>query len=352
MPFAAPFLRLTLLLMPALAAQSQTLAEPAAGAPPKETIAAERLIPPAIKYIDIYGTYPRSEAQKNNEGWVQLGYMVDVKGKPFEVTVVDSSGNKAFEDAAVKALEYSRIEPGTLDGLPVESASELKVIFVLNGGAKGANRSFIRAYDALMNAIKASNRSAADAAMNALTVTNLYEDAYVGLASFQYARVWGDDSQQLKGLQRAVAREHIAHYLSKPEFEGALLQILKLDLKYHQYAEAITTWNDLRNAGIDARMAGQMKPLFDQLNRLRSDTTAYDIRAAMPGGTWHIQLFKKHFRARVVAGHISDVKLRCAKGFLRFEFDPDLEYDVESKYGGCGMELDGNPGSEFILTQF
>jgi hypothetical protein len=92
--------------------------------------------------------------------------------------------------------------------------------------------------------------------------------------------------------------------------------------------------------------------VIDQITKLRSDDGRYDVSGSMPEGSWNLLLLKKHFRARVVDGHISAVKLRCAKGFVRFAFDPDLEYKVETKYGDCSLGLEGDRGTQFTLTQF
>jgi hypothetical protein len=46
------------------------------------------------------------------------------------------------------------------------------------------------------------------------------------------------------------------------------------------------------------------------------------------------------------------VALRCGKGFVRFAFDPQVQYHVDSNYGKCQMELDGDRGTRFTLTQF
>jgi hypothetical protein len=45
------------------------------------------------------------------------------------------------------------------------------------------------------------------------------------------------------------------------------------------------------------------------------------------------------------------VKLRCSKGFVRFVFDPALEYQLNPKFGNCELVLDGAPGTQFTLTQ-
>jgi TonB family protein len=216
------------LVLPA-AAPSQTLPDEGAGTRAEKSIYAEVLVPPRLTIDKKIDPYPSRAVRENHEGWTHLGFMVDTNGKPFEVTVIDSSGDKDLDTAAVRTLERAKITPGTLNGHPVESASEFTFTFLIMGGVNGAALEFRGWYYDLMKAIKAKNRAAADAAMTRITVTNLYEDAYFGLASFQYAQLWGDESQQLKGLQRTIANQPSGHYLSKPDLDAAFVEIIRLD---------------------------------------------------------------------------------------------------------------------------
>ena len=289
------------------------------------------------------------------EGWVELGFMVDRSGKPFEITIIRSTGNKMFEKVATRAVERSTFEPGSQDGTPIESGSELKYKFVnLNlADNPGATVEFVRAYEAVMKAIVADDRPAADAAMAKLRVTNLYEDAYLGLATYGYASKWGDESQRLAGLRRAIAEEDVAYYLPRDLFRSALLASITLELNARDYAGAITTWKRLEKLSIEKSTEAQLRPVIEQLESLRSDGTAYPVSGLMtPEGQWHFHLFKRHFQALIGTGYISQVKLRCSKGYVFFAFDPKLEYEVASKYGDCWIELDGSPGTEFELIQF
>lgn len=341
---------------------AMTLLSPAAvsGEPPPdqgagvargESIAIEVLVSPHVKSIDLAGHYPLAELRMNHEGWVQVGFMVDASGKPFEVTVVDSTGNKAFEAAAVQAVEHAKLEPGKLNGQPIESATQMKFKYSLDS-TQGASRQFIAGYRHLISAIKANDRMAADAAMKELEVTNLYEDAYFGLANYQYARLWADEPTQLKYLIRAVAEEHTAQYLPTREFSYALVQIIRLQINARYFGEALKSWDDLQKVTGDSSLKGQIKPAIDQLKKIRSDDSEYEVPGSMPDGSWNLSLFKKHFRAKVTDGHISDVKLRCEKGFVRFAFDSALQYTVAAKYGECSLELEGDRETRFTLTQF
>jgi TonB family protein len=286
------------------------------------------------------------------EGWVTLGLMVDANGKPFEVTIIRSTGDKIFERTAKRAVEHSIFEPGSLNGKPIESGTEVKYKFETVPPSTGATRAFIDAYKSLMAAVDAGDRPAADTAMNKLKVTNLYEDAYAGIATYTYATKWGDASQQLAGLRRAIAEEKDARYLPKDVFRSALLGCIKLELTAREYAEAMITWHHLEKMGIDTDTTAVLKPIIAKLEKIRSDATRYEVPGQMPEGTWHLHLFKQHFQAAVSEGYISQVKLRCDKRYVFFAFDPTLQYQVADGAGKCAIELDGAPGTTFKLIQF
>ena len=292
------------------------------------------------------------ELLEGNEGWVTLGLMVDPSGKPYEVTVISSTGNRTFERVATKAIEQSTFEPASLNGKPIESGYELKYKFV-NGKTpySGAKPEFVSAYRALLAAINAGDQAAADAAMKNLKITNLYEDAYFGLATYDYASKWGDESQQLAGLRRAIAGEDRAQYLPVDTFRSALLACMKAELKARLYAEAMDTWNRLEKSGVANNTAAQLKPIIEQLEKLRSDDSAYAVHGQMPEGRWYLHLFKRHFQIVVREGSLSDVRLRCDRRYVFFAFDPTLTYQVANKDGSCSIELEGTPGTRFDLVQ-
>jgi TonB family protein len=187
---------------------------------PPERTPIELFSAPHAKKIDME-SFPLSEL--GNEGWVELAFMVDTNGKPFEVTVIRSTGNPTFEKVAVKSIEHSKFEPGKLNGAPVESGFEMKYRF-LNPPphqSSGANPAFVKSYKTLIAAVNSGDQAVADEAMQKLTITNLYEDAYFGIATYEYASKYGDEGQQLEGLRRAIAREDDARYLPRDLFRCA-----------------------------------------------------------------------------------------------------------------------------------
>jgi TonB family protein len=249
-------------------------------------------VPPTpMKKVD--AVYPLGGAAQLQESTVELTMTIDVKGKAHDIKVTHSTGSKAFDYAAVQALERWTFAPATQDGQPVEAPYQLRYAFLVNtrdmeqnsGGARltnvqrGSSRDFSTAYSALQKAVQVRDRATADAALARLQITNQYEEASYGLAAYQYAAVWGDPAQQIEALRRAVSPDNAAqdfsygvrnpdefeHYLPVEIWKTALLTLLQLDIKARSYAEALQIWGRLQKAGIKPELAAKLAPVMEQI---------------------------------------------------------------------------------------
>jgi TonB family protein len=292
---------------------------------------------------------PGYPAFQSTEGWVIVSAMVDPQGKAFEVGVERSTGNKDFERVAVEAMGQATFYPGTIGGKPIESVIEGKYVFTIPNYTPGARLHFIDAYKSLHSAVKANDHAAADAAIQKLQVTTLYEDTYYWLAQYEYAALWGNESQQEIALWRTIGGDE---YLRPEERRTILLTNFKLQVRKHDYFQALKMWDSLRAAGVDREITAKIKPILDQIEQIRTGPSSYEMSGIIgEDGDWGVHLFKRHFRADVAEGVISKVKLRCSKGFVSFAFDPNLQYEVQDKYGDCRLSVEGTPGTRFQLFQ-
>ena len=296
--------------------------------------------------------YPIGERFDENEGWVNLHFMVAPDGKPYEITVGDSTGNKRFEEIAVKTAQDWQFDPATINGVPIDAGYAIKVTFRMTDAAKGASSDFVSAYRKVMRAVQAKDRAAADAAMSKLKVTNLYEDAYINIARFSYAVVWQDKAQQLAALTRAIAHEESASYLPKDVFRKALVGMLQLQAEAQDYAGLLATWKTANDAGVDKETLSYWEPIIAKVHALKKDSRAYAVTGTVGSdSSWDYTLFKNNFKIEVASGHIAEIKLRCEKQYVFFKFDPTMLYTINERYGSCEMEAIGDPGTHFTLIQ-
>jgi TonB family protein len=297
-------------------------------------------------------SYPESERQTGDEGWVIVNLMIDPKGKPYEATVADSTGNRVFEKAALAAVDKWRFEPASKGGTPIDAGANVKLEFRLTGDS-AASEQFVKIYKQVLKAVEAGDREHADSRLALLTTSthNLYEDAYRAIATYTYYRKWGTDAQQLSALRRAIAGERSARYLPKGVFASALQAQLALEIRTQDYARALRTWETLNDVGLDAATRANLQKSIDQIQALRTDDKAYAVPGEIANTSWYYELLKQRFQIEVAAGAIAEVKLRCDQQYILFRFDPQLQYTISGNDSGCSMELIGDPGTKFRLIQ-
>lgn len=295
-------------------------------------------------------SYPAAQRDNGAEGWVILNMMVDPEGKPYEATVVESTGNAALNKVALEGVKAWRFEPATMDGKPIDASFNQKVTFLLTGET-GARDGFVLSYKQLLTAIDKGDRERADQRLSELKPRNLYEDGYCGLAYYRYYRKWGTAEQQLNAIRRAIAGEQTAHYLDKDTFTSAQLSAFALEIQTHDYARALMTWWDLREKLDPARRAALQKSI-DQIETLRTNDEAYEVTGEITAGTsWNYMLLKRRFQIEVASGAIAEIKLRCSYQYISLRFDSQLQYAISGANRICGMEVVGDPGTKFRLVQ-
>ena len=308
--------------------------------------------------------YPWNALRKSREGWVRLHFMVDTGGRAYEIAVTDSVGDSVFQRAAVRALEESTFLPARLDGKAIDAGHSIYYNFERRRDAR-ARRWFARTHKLTMEAIQAGNRQEADRLLSQLMsvsdrnwsirkmgVHNLVEDAYFHIAMYTYHAKWGDQRQQLDALDRAV--RHVAAQRRVPELLYLSLHQVRFRLlvEARDYRRAIETYEMIAEHLVDEAVLIPMRESVEQLEVLRLDDSTYSV----PGDfgdrfTWSFSLFKDEFLFEDVAGRVEEIKLRCARKFLFHRFEADVRYQVKQDYHPCHLELIGDPGTTFTLTQ-
>lgn len=345
-------LGLALLAASAQASEADVESEDASQ-PSDDTIPLELYTPPLRKELAT-PVYPQIALSQNREGWVRLEFMVDPNGEPYEIVVSRSMGHEQFEKAAIRALKRSAFEPARVDGKPADAGHSQQYVFRLEGGSKGAARWFVRIYKAAMRVIAEGDRDKADqyiASLEEQTRRNLYEDAYLHVAKYNYYSKWGDKRQQLEALDRAVAHEFGEKNLPEDLFVNCQRARFMLLVNTQDYERALRTNVLLRGYDLDEAVVAALDTVVERINALRLDDRAYTVPGDFGDQTsWSYNLFKDEFFIQAVEGDVAEVKLRCRRGYVFFRFEPDIKYKVDGN-DRCHLQLVGNPGTTFTLTQ-
>ena len=344
-----------LLVLPTLAEETARSPSDAKGDSEKDpdAVALELYTPPHSLSRSV-PKYPGSALRRGYEGWVRLHFMVDPNGKPYEIAVTESAGDDVFHRAALRALEKSTFVPARLDGQPLDAGHFFYYHFEFNSGV-GVRSRFAGFYKSLMNAIEEGNRETADTRLGQLAAgksLNLSEDAYLHVAKFSYYAKWGDKQQQLEALDRAVGHGTAETRLPEELYVSLQRARFLLLVETQDFHRALKTFKTLTEYDLEEPVLAALQTVVDKVKAVRLDDSAY----AVPGDfgdhfAWSYHLFKDEFLFEDVEGEIEEIKLRCARDYVFFRFDPDIQYKTGRDQQPCHLQLIGDPGTTFNLIQ-
>ncbi len=110
----------------------QAPAPVAAAAPPAQAApAADTHLPTPIPGQNPPPEYPPSAMRRNETGHVLLRVQVDASGKPKDIDVVERSGTRALDRAAVDAVKQWHFTPAQQNGQPVAASVDIPFDFAL-----------------------------------------------------------------------------------------------------------------------------------------------------------------------------------------------------------------------------
>ena len=135
--------------------------------------------------------FPKSELKRGHEGWVMLDFSVDESGHVVDPSVSDSSGNDAFNEAALEAARDWSFDAEK------ERQSSVLVNFVFGEKRIRLSKKFANRYAKIQKAVDSGElKVAADrlAIMREQKRLNASEQAYSYLAEGRIAGERGDEA--------------------------------------------------------------------------------------------------------------------------------------------------------------
>ncbi len=323
-----------------------------AQAAPAELI--ETFTPPVVSKPRV-PKYPKTQQALGQEGWVRLNYMVNPQGIPYDVTVVSSSSESAFAKAASRAVRQTVYEPANLNGRAIDAGLSAFIIFQLVGGGDGATRNFVNLYKSFFKHLEQERLDKAEKALTNLRNRdrNLYEEAYLHLAEFNYKRKTGASPSQMYGsVKKAAAMDGDRGYLPDDLLTSVLQNKLTLELLLHELGYAKRTATLLKERQLTEKARARVDAALTQIEQVRVAETSFGTDGVVPEGNLGFHaLLHKRFHLRDVQGDIAELRIHCDRGYVGFIPKPEMEYKIKSGLGSCHLTLIGTPGSTYTLVQ-
>lgn len=300
-------------------------------------------------------TYPRIARIRADDGWVELNFMVSPEGKPYEITVSESIGDKSFIKAAISALKKTRFVPAMLDGVPIDAGSRLGTSFEIEGGSRGARRSFVSEWRTVAAMIENGELETAQKKLDEIRPQNLYEDAYYQLGIARIALKQGDQESVKIACRKALKRAEVSDpeaYLPEEAIRTVMTMLMLAELHTRDLAGAEATATALREHEEDPTRIEEFDKILSSIARIRQDPGSIDVAGMISEDySWSIRLLKNRFSIQVQDGRLAELKLYCPTQFVGMPFDASLEYSIASKHGYCTLNVIGDPSTRFVLTQ-
>lgn len=286
-----------------------------------------------------------------------INAMVNTEGNAYEALVIESSGTPELERAALNAFLESEFEPAMLNGQVVHGSIHRKFVFTLEGGV-GVRRDFGRKYDEINEALNEGRLDEAGILMEEIEelAKNLYENAILNFLRFSLYNKEGRYFEQMESLKRALAYSpksgNNISFLSEDMVPSALSQLFILQVYNKYFAEAVGTFNLIKQGGFTEAME-PLQDYYDQIVALRFDDSSYEVGGQIDDLLpWHLELYKGRFSFSNVVGRLDEIKLRCTGIYRIFPFQEDLQYTIPESWGSCLLEVLGDPEATFSLRQY
>ncbi|MGI9294467.1 MAG: energy transducer TonB [Pseudomonadales bacterium] len=304
--------------------------------------------------------YPSSAIRRGREGWVIVSYIVTKDGEIAHPMIEDSSGDEAFEKAAIDVLSKWDYEPALRNGEPVDqSLTKHRMTFKLEDSETGASRKFFRIYKRIDQLIADAEFEQAGDQLNDLQYSqkqNLYEDAWFWWLNYQYLNARGQAASKdaINSLRKAIGYEEV--YLPTAVFTFALHKLYVAELKKQDYSAAIQTYERLR----DSRTAKKsdayestietLSPSYQQiLEAVEGDQLLVFDAQIGSNDYWVHRLIRRSFSLNDIDGSLEVVDIRCPQHNRQFSISETSAWTIPESWGDCGVYIKGVEGTTFTF---
>lgn len=302
--------------------------------------------------------YPNTLVESGQDGWIELQFMVGTDGKPYEIAVTDSMGAAGLEQAAVKAAEQWEYQPAQLNGSPLDAALRHRVTFALTGDKGGVRRRFAREFRLIRQHVDKGEREAALGLLEQIDVRSLYEGVFAEIAWYLYFARWGTPEQQRIVLTRASESDPDLTRVPIRFTQMIILARFSVELQTSHFGAALKTLalmdrlQEQRTMRFDSAQTKSIRDARQAIDDLKDNDKAFSVNGKVGDhANWVYTLLKDEMSFDVHQGEIAELKLRCEKRFVGFRFAEHSTFRIPSSFGACELEVIGNPGTTFTLTQ-
>lgn len=303
--------------------------------------------------------YPAQELRRNQQGWVVLNYVVTDDGRVIEPVVEESSGSRAFEEAAMYTVKTWRYEPARLNGEPVQQCkTKVRIAFAIEGAEDKVSRPFYGRYRKIENTLNEGDIEAASTALETAFESEgltLAEMSWLWAMKARITGLQGDKEQQLAALRRATAGS--TKWVSEDLLTGLLTTKTALELETGDFSAAMQSYEELKS--ISSADTSQLDPFIAQIDSLVASNELFFAHARIGGNPncescvsqWQYRPLRRAIEIADVEGELRDLELRCEWQRFVDQARPGVTWNIPRNWGECSLVVYGETGATFKLFE-
>ncbi|NRA71527.1 MAG: TonB family protein [Gammaproteobacteria bacterium] len=304
--------------------------------------------------------YPKSQIKYQNEAWVKVSYVIEADGSVAHPLVEDSSGSHHFSDEVIKAIEQWKYQPTISHGKAIQQCKN-SILFTFDvEGVPGARRKFISKYKRIIKHIAAKDLDHAATLLTKIKKTkkwNLYEDTWYRMAKSEYYAATGNKRKELKLLSQAIDVNYVGSdsgkgYLPQEDLHYALSRKFSLQITLKRYAEALSTYELIKEREGDSQLIDELQPYVEKINAINNSEQFIRVTATLnEQNFWTHKLLRSSFGFNAIKGRVNKMDIRCKNKRTIFRIKEEQVWTIPSSWGQCTLYIDGESGSQFTLIE-
>jgi TonB family protein len=313
-------------------------------------------IVPAKPVKRVGPVYPIGAQRNGHEGWVRLSFVIEPDGSVSNTFVTDSSGRKAFEHSALKAVEQWQFTPATdKDGNAIQQcvhSIQMDYTMENNNKSAGATRRFRGKYKTIVGAFDAKDFEKARQLLDVMGESkkfNMYEDQLYWQLKGYYYQYIGDDKNALANFNRSSYR---LDGISDQSYLTILDNIFTLQLKQNLLADALSTYAKIEATQNNEQTLTRLKPYQQRINTLIEGNNAFSVPATIgERGFVHYKLARSQFELSNIQGQVDTLKVFCDNKQNTFSYAADSAWTIPASWGRCSLYVHGNKETTFNIIE-
>lgn len=289
------------------------------------------------------------------EGWTLLNYVVDKKGLPKHIEVVNASSNNKYTKYAIRFLKNYTFTPATQSGEKVFSAQYFFMKHnkaVLHKPNQGLSVGFTKRYDRAKKYIFEKNFDEALNVLNKLRDSNAKNLPEQALSAWLHSIYYYHQKNWFAYRDNLLEAYQLRKNLPLDMAIKASQNLLQWQTYQQAYSDAVFTLVSMENIegvniDIDSSKA-MLKSLVDSID----NNTVNEINTTLSKNkAWVHSLPRSTISLSTVSGQVELAQLRCKNAFHSFESVEVIKFTIPDNYLHCSILIKGKAGTEVKFVE-